>query len=149
MSMNNMSCWSLKCTQIKRRLLILLLSPLPKGIFVNVSRHNFFVISRSRSKCKISVIHVSCRKKGKFTFTSKSSFSFHDVKKRLIHVHDMKKGQFTFHHGIHVHDMKKGKFIYKYIHRWKKRFTNFSLNCFIKDVKQLLWTFNNKWLYRW
>ena len=87
--MNYMSCWSLKYTQIKRRLLILLLSPLPKGTFVHVSRYNFFVISRSHSKCKIGVIHVSRLKKGKFTFTSKSSFTFHDVKKRLIHVHDM------------------------------------------------------------
>ena len=89
--MNNMSCWSLKYTQIKRRLLILLLIPLPKDTFVHVSRHNFFVISRSRSKCKIGVIHVSRRIKGKFTFTLKSSFTFHDVKKKLIHVHDMKK----------------------------------------------------------
>ena len=79
--MNNMSCWSLKYTQSKWRLLILLLSPLPKSTFVHVSRHNFFVISSSRNKCKISVIHASRHKKRQI----------HVHVKKLIHVSWCKK----------------------------------------------------------
>ena len=114
-----MNCWSLKYMQIIRRLLILLLSLLLlilllKGTFVHVSRYNFFVISGSRSKSKISVIQVSHCKTRKFTFTSKSSFTFNYVKKRLIHVHDMKKRPIHAH-VIHVHDMKKDKFTFQVI----------------------------------
>ena len=77
--------------QMIRKLLILLLSPLPKGTFVHVSRHNFFVISRSSSTGKISFIHVTRPQKRQIHVYVKNFIHVHDVEKRLIHVHDMKK----------------------------------------------------------